>query len=82
MPRPTHIPFDARRSCGALYENCYGLGKAALDLEAAKLEGSAAKMQFAAEAIAEMASRARVLAATLERQLALHRRRSPEAGVR
>ena len=64
------IPFAARRSCGALYENCEGLGAAALRLSEATMEGSADKMRAATEEIGEMASRARVLAATLERQIA------------
>ncbi len=66
----THIPFAARRSCGALYENCEGLGAASIKLNAAVLSGSIAGMQVAIEEISDMASRARVLAATLERQIA------------
>ena len=69
-----HIPFAARRSCGALYENCEMLGVAALNLNIAVLEGSAVKMQMAAEEISDMASRARFLAAQLERQIARHRK--------
>lgn len=67
---PTHIPFSARRSCGALYENCYGMGAAAVKLDAAVREGSAAKMEACCEEISDMAQRARVLAAQLERQIA------------
>ena len=82
MPRETHIPFTARRSCGALYENVHSMGVTVIKLSEAALEGSASKMQFAAEELSDMASRARVLAAALERQLAQHRRRNPLAGMR
>ena len=66
----THIPFAARRSCGALAENIENLGTASLALNIAVLEGSAAKMQCAIEEIAGMADRAGVLAAMVERQIA------------
>jgi hypothetical protein len=65
-----HIPFDARRSCGALSENIESLGAASLALNVAVLSGSPAGMQVAIEEIAGMADRARFLAATLERQIA------------
>lgn len=67
---PTHIPFSARRSCGALSENLESLGAASIELNAAVLAGSIANMQSATEQIADITSRTRFLAAQLERQIA------------
>jgi hypothetical protein len=79
---PTHLPVGLALDVGAAYEHAHGIGVAALRLCEAQLAGSATAMQMASQEIAEIAQRIQMTATRIERQLARHRRRNSEAGVR
>lgn len=80
--RRTHLPDNIAQDVGATYRHVHTMGVAAIRLAEAQLSGSATVMQFAAQEIAEIAHSAQMCAIRIERVLAKHRRRNPEAGVR
>ncbi len=79
----TRLPFGTARECGMIFENIHSAGMLVLQLREAQLEGSANRMQMVASELAELASRAAVLSAQLERTLAKHQnQRGSLGGVR
>lgn len=80
--RVPHLPEGIARDVGATYQHLLKAGMAAIRLAEAQLSGSATVMQFAAQEISEMTESANACAKRIERQLARHRRRQPECGIR